>query len=95
VGWGQEAEINLQTRVKVSESFAIELFHILGYDSVGDAELVHDIYSDKTLDLCCCDGCQRLGLSPFCEVVYGNNCKAHLPIPFGHGPDQVEPPLCK
>lgn len=64
-------------------------------DGVGETELANNIFPNEALDLCCCDGCERLCLSPFCEVIHYDDHKAGWPLPFKNRSNQVQPSLCK
>ncbi|KAI5313597.1 hypothetical protein L3X38_042773 [Prunus dulcis] len=95
MGWGGEAQTNLEVRTKLFEFGIVKLPAIVCDDGVGDAEATYNTLPHKGFDASRSDGGQGLGLSPLGEVVYSHSCIFDLALALWHRPNKVQSPLGK
>ena len=78
---GHRAKLQLYpiARAKSFELFVVELCAIVGDDGFGDAETGNDVLPYKSYDLLLGNGCQRLSLHPFGEVIHSDDEESSLP----------------
>jgi len=75
--------LDVQSQVEVFESSIGELLPIVSNYGVRNSKATNDISPDKLLHLLCCDGCQWVGLNPFCKIIYSDQQKLDLPLSRG------------
>lgn len=82
-------------RAKSFKLFVIELCAIIGDDGSRDAETSNDVIPYKSFDLLLGNGCQRLGLHPFGQVIHSEDEEFSLSRCWWEWAEEVHLPLCE